>query len=163
MNTTTPLLIDHVRELLTRSVPEVFSTMFTLEARPSEPQNLHALGETLVVASVGFAGAVNGVVYLHVSAPFARLLAGRMLGMADEEFDGEEMIDDAIGELSNMVVGAVKSRLCDDGLACVLTIPLIVRGQNFSVGATGCLDRRLLSFRCGHDDVMLELQMKPAE
>ena len=163
MNTTTPLLIDHVRELLTRSVPEVFSTMFTLEARPSEPRNLHALGETLVVASVGFAGAVNGVVYLHVSAPFARLLAGRMLGMADEEFDGDEMINDAMGELSNMVVGAVKSRLCDDGSPCVLTIPSIVRGQSFSVGATGCSDRRLLGFHCGEGERVLELQMKPAE
>jgi len=163
MNTTTPLLIDQVRELLTLSVPEVFSTMFTLEARPSEPEDLRVTGETLVAATVGFVGDVNGVVYLHVTAPFARILAGRMLGMTEDEFDGDEMIDDAIGELSNMVVGAVKSRLCDDGLACVLTIPLIVRGQNFSVGATGCLDRRLLSFRCGHGDVMLELQMKPAE
>lgn len=163
MNANTPLLIDNVSDLLNSSVTEVFSAMFTLDAAPSEPRDLHSLGETLVVASVGFVGDVNGVVYIHVAAPFARLLAGRMLGMAGEEFDGDEMINDAMGELSNMVVGAVKSRLCDDGSPCVLTIPSIVRGQNFSVGAAGCSDRRLLGFQCGEGEVVLELQMKSAK
>lgn len=156
----TPHLVEDVRDLLCSGVGEVFNTMLTLEAAPVEVVDLQASGEALVTASVGFIGAVNGVVYLHVTAAFARKLAGCMLGMADEEFDGDEMINDAMGELGNMVVGAVKSRLCDEGSSCVLTIPSIVRGRGFSVGAAGCSDRRLLGFRCGDGDLVVELSMK---
>lgn len=159
---TTSHLIDDVRDMLGSGVSEVFSTMLTLEPEPADPVDLQALGEALVTASVGFIGAVNGMVYLHVTSVFARTLAGCMLGMADEEFDGDEMINDAMGELSNMVVGAVKSRLCDEGSPCVLTIPSIVRGHGFSVDAAGCTDRRLLGFRCGDGDLVVELLMKPA-
>ena len=160
MDTTTPHLIDEVRDLLNSGVNEVFSTMLTLDAQPAAPHDLHASGETLVAGSVGFIGDVQGLVYIHVTAAFARTLAGRMLGMPEAEIDGDEMVNDVIGELSNMIVGAVKSRLCDSGAPCVLTIPSIVRGQNFSVEPACSSERRLLSFRCGADHVLVELLMK---
>ena len=56
-----------------------------------------------------------------------------MLGISESEVDAGEMVTDAIGELSNMVAGYVKSRLCDSGLPCTLTIPSVVRGQELSV------------------------------
>lgn len=154
--------IDEVYDLLRGSVPEVFGTMLSMNAEPGEPvEFVSNTGEAMVAASVGFVGETTGIVYLHLTAPFARALAGRMLGMEEEEFDGDEMVNDVIGELSNMVVGAVKSRLCDEGLTCALTIPSFVRGTGVSVGATGGPDRRLLGFRCGDGGVVVELLMQP--
>ena len=154
--------IDDVCDLLRGSVPEVFGTMLSMNAEPGEPADyLAAADECMVAASVGFVGEATGVVYLHLTAPFARVLAGRMLGMEEEEFDGDEMVNDVIGELSNMIVGAVKSRLCDEGTACALTIPSFVRGKGISIGATGGPERRLLGFRCGSGGVALELLMQP--
>ena len=154
--------IDEVHDLLRGSVPEVFGTMLSMNAEPGEPADFVSTdGETMVAASVGFVGEANGVVYLHLTASFARVLAGRMLGMEEEEFDGDEMVNDVIGELSNMVVGAVKSRLCDEGSACALTIPSFVRGAKLRVGATGGPERRLLGFRCGEGGIVVELLMPP--
>jgi len=45
-----------------------------------------------------------------------------MRGLADHEIEGNEMIDDLIGGLSNMVVGHIKSQLSDRGMPCVPTL-----------------------------------------
>ena len=44
---------------------------------------------------------------------------------------GDEVVNDAIGELTNMVVGGFKNALCDAGYPCRLTIPSISAGRNF--------------------------------
>jgi len=152
--------IEEVCDLLTSTVPEVLETMFSMEALAMPPGDPQSLGSSLVVASVGFIGDLNGIVHLYLTSAFARVLAAHLLGLADDEFEGNEMIDDAIGELGNMIVGAVKSRLCDEGSPCVLTIPTIVRGDSLRLGATGLTDRRLIGFRCGDDEITLELLMK---
>ncbi len=161
MNTSIPTLIDEVRDSLSAGVSEVFKTMLALEAQPAPARrDWHGPGDTLVAGSVGFIGDVSGVIYMRVTAGFARTLASRMLGLAEAELEGDEMVNDAIGEVSNMVVGAVKSRLCDSGASCVLTIPSIVRGQNFEVEPACSCERRLLGFACGTDYVSVELLMK---
>ncbi|MEO8427696.1 MAG: chemotaxis protein CheX [Verrucomicrobiota bacterium] len=160
MSTPTPNLTDKVLDLLSHSVGEVFKTMLTLEVQPAPTHDLHASDETLVAGSVGFIGDATGVVYIQVTASFARTLAGRMLGLAEAELDGDAMVCDVIGELSNMIVGSVKSRLCDSGAACVLTIPSVVRGKNFKVEPASGSQHRLLGFRCGADHILVELLMK---
>jgi chemotaxis protein CheX len=84
-----------------------------------------------------------------------------MLGLAEAELQGDEMVNDVIGELSNMIVGCAKPRLCDAGAPCVLTIPSIVRGQNFEIEPARRCNRRLLGFRCGVDHLVIELLMEP--
>jgi chemotaxis protein CheX len=162
MPTTNPIPIDEIRQLLMDAVAEVFSTMFNLQPEPADPPRVADPGQMLVAGSVGFIGDVSGVVHLHVSASFARTLACRMLGMAEAEMEGDEMVNDVIGELSNMVVGAVKSHLCDNGMPCVLTIPSVVRGQRLTIEPIRSAERRLLSLRCGEDYFHLELSMKTA-
>jgi len=74
------------------------------------------------------------------------------------------MVTDAIGELSNMVAGYVKSRLCNGGLPCVLTIPSVVRGQQLSVEGSAQVMRRVIGFRnCAHH-LLAEVMLKePAQ
>jgi chemotaxis protein CheX len=69
------------------------------------------------------------------------MITSLLLGIAEAELDTGEMVTDAIGELSNMVVGYVKSRLCDGGWHCVLTIPSVVRGQQLTIECSGTNDR----------------------
>src|SRR5579862_9668527 len=160
MNTITPHPIDEVREFLKSSVSEVFSTMFNMNARLVALRDFRGSDQTLVVGSVGFIGDANGIVYVYVTEPFARTLACRMLGLAESELDGHEMVNDVIGELSNMIVGSVKSRLCDSGVPCVLTIPSIVRGQNLSAEPALASECRLLSILCDTEPILIEILMK---
>ncbi len=153
--------IDEISNLLGLAVGEVFSTMLSLDVQSAEPRSAPST-EPLVAACVGFNGEANGVVTFSLSASFAKTLAGQMLGMAQEEFDGDDMVNDVVGELSNMIVGGVKSRLCDDGMPCVLSIPAIIRGHHFSIAASGKAEHRVVGFQCGDEKIVLELQMKPA-
>ncbi len=161
MTATAPNLTDEVRDLLNGSATDVFATMFSLAAQPVPPKDLRAENEPIVAGSVGFIGDVNGVVYIIVQASFARTLACGMLGLSEADLDGDEMVNDVMGELSNMVVSAVKSQLCDRGLSCVLTIPSVVRGQCLSVEPAKAVDRRRLDFQCGAGHVVVDLQLKP--
>jgi chemotaxis protein CheX len=161
MNTTAPNLIDEMRDSLKSGVGEVFRTMLALEAKPAPVlHGWHALGEPLMAGSVGFTGGANGVVYLHLTARFACTLASRMLGLPEAELQGDEMVNDVIGELTNMIVGGGKSRLCDAGAPCVLTIPSVVRGQHFEIEPACRCNRRLLGFGCGVDYIVVELMME---
>ncbi|HEN21154.1 MAG TPA: chemotaxis protein CheX, partial [Desulfobacteraceae bacterium] len=42
-------------------------------------------------------------------------------------------IHDVIGEVSNIVGGSLKSRFCDSGLPCELSIPSITSGSDFHI------------------------------
>lgn len=160
MNTTTSSLIDEIKDLLQRSVSDVIDTMFGMTAVPGEVQDFRGCNETLVAGSVGFIGDVNGMVYIYVRASFARVLASRMLGLTEADIDGDEMVNDVIGELSNMIVGSVKSRLCDSGAPCVLTIPSIVRGQNLRLEPAGPSDSRVFTMLCDTEAMFVEVIMK---
>jgi len=162
MNVTSPELINEVGDMLTGSVIEVFSTVLTMTAQPVPLTEIRHGDDMLIAGSVGFVGDVSGVVYIYVKASFARTLASRMLGMPEAELDGDELIGDVLGELSNMIVGSTKSRLCDSGAACVLTVPSIVRGQHLSAQPARSTEGLLLSFACENELILLELIMKPS-
>lgn len=160
MNTTTDTRLEEIARLLLDAVPEVFSTMLSIDTAPQSGPPTPALAEEMVAGSVGFIGDVNGVIYLHFTAPFASLIASLMLDMPEPELD-PDLINDTVGELANIIGGSVKSRLCDSGSACSLTIPSVVRGLHFHVNATGCPERRLLPFTCSGSPLLVEIQLKP--
>jgi len=139
-------------DLLTReAVKEVFQSMLSMEVNPEPPTPLTADPDGQIIGSVGFIGEATGIIYLYAGMGFARVITSRMLGISDTEVDAGEMVTDAIGELSNMVAGYVKSRLCNGGLPCTLTIPSVVRGQELSVEGSAQVMRRVIGFRnCTH-------------
>jgi chemotaxis protein CheX len=143
-----------------QAVPEVFLGMLSMElsAEPPAPLPLDAAGQ--IIGSVGFTGEATGIIYLYAGVTFAKVITGRMLGIEEAEVDPGDMVNDAIGELSNMVVGFVKSRLCDAGSACTLTIPSVVRGQQLSVEGSSQVSRRVVGFRSGNHQLVAEVLVK---
>jgi chemotaxis protein CheX len=157
-------MIDQIEDLLKASVTDVFQTMLRMEARviPMTPDAMS--DEPHVAGSVGFIGDLTGVVYIYSTAEFARQVTGSILEMPAAEISGDEMINDSMGELANMVVGGLKSRLVEQGHSCVLTIPSIVRGSHFSIEATSSTTRRVLCFRCQECvNLVVEILIKPPE
>ena len=143
--------MERVDELTRDAVKAVFQSMLSMEVNPEAPSPLEPDPAGQIIGSVGFIGEATGIIYLYASASFARVITSRMLGIAEEEVDEGDMVTDAIGELCNMVVGYVKSRLCNDGLECTLTIPSVVRGQQLSVEGSNQVTRRVIGFRnCTH-------------
>jgi CheY-specific phosphatase CheX len=84
-----------------------------------------------ISGSIGLSGKVNGVVYTAFSPSLGQLVADKILGGSASEQD----VNDVIAELTNMFTGNLKSKLCDLGFNCTLTIPSVVRGDKISISA----------------------------
>jgi chemotaxis protein CheX len=167
---TEPLL----RENITRAIGDVFKTMLaseaTLVAGPevSDQKDWPPIGTSAeaarphVVGTVGFIGDINGLIYLYLDLEFARKATSHMLGMTESEVDeaGDEVINDAVGEITNMTVGSFKNGLCDAGYSCKLTIPSILRGSNFSIEPISSATRQIYYFHCGGQRVVADILMK---
>ena len=118
-------MFDELEELLKAAVGEVFRTMLSFDTR-SIPFDSNAISsEAHIAGSVRFFGDRTGVVYIFLTAAFARTMTGKMLGMSDTEVEGDEMVNAAVGELANMIVGSLKTNLVERDHPCVLTIPSI--------------------------------------
>ena len=152
--------LEVVEELTREAVRKVFQNMVSLEMTPVPDVTLTPDPEGEIMGSVGFIGPTSGVIHLTGGVSFARMMTSRMLGISEREVDSKEMVNDALGELSNMVVGYVKSRLCDLGWSCTLTIPSIVRGQRLTVEGPTQTKRKILGFRSGNYQLLAELLLK---
>jgi len=156
------------QEAITRAVQEVFSTMLGQPAvhtpiGGSEGPAPHNLTSPHVVGTVGFIGALNGLIYLYMAVPFATQCASTMLGMDAAEIAeaGDEAVNDAIGELTNMTVGTFKNQLSDRGFSCKLTIPSILRGSNFQIDSISTATRRTYHFTIDGQSLIADLLMQP--
>ena len=158
------------QETITKAVHEVFSTMIGKTARhvavdkDAAPEALE-LDHPHVVGTVGFIGAINGLIYLYLDVEFAQQCAGNLLGMTPQEIAeaGDETVNDAIGELTNMTVGTFKNQLSDRGFPCRLTIPSILRGSRFRIEPISSATRRIYRFDIGGRPLTADLLMQPGE
>lgn len=166
---------DLIRENINRAVSDVFKTMLgrlpkltsareQSIAQPWPPLMPAPEGgaRPQVVGTVGFIGDANGLIYLYFDLAFARLCTCHLLSITDKELDreGDEAINDAIGELTNMTVGSFKNGLCDAGYPCMLTIPSILRGSNFCIEPISTATRQIYYFDSGGHRVVADILMK---
>lgn len=149
-----------VERRLTESLPSIFDKMLNLPvaADPTPAPIRSDDGE--IIGTVGFTGKATGSIHLHATVSFGRVIVGRMLGFEPQDVDTGEMLNDAFGELCNMVVGNVKSHLCDEGFPCTLTVPSIIRGEELVFRGTTEAEQRLLPFRSGDHTLLVGLFIK---
>jgi len=143
-----------------KAVSDVFSTMLSLSAEPLQSDASGPLADNeKYMGQVGLAGKVAGAVCLTFSKELATFLAGSMLGLEPEEIGSDE-VRDVIGELCNMVGGNIKSRLCDMGYTCALTIPSITSGKDFNFQPLKDPIHRSYTFKTNDFLWLLELYLK---
>lgn len=130
----------------TNSTRSVFHTMLSMDVSVSEANSSLELSGSKVVGCVGFAGDVVGNICIHVPNHFARVMTAAMLGMEVDEVEDDEEINDVIGEVSNMVGGDMKSKLCDAGFPCVLSIPNVTSGSDFKIESKGWMRHEKIAF-----------------
>ena len=152
-----------VKKLILDTVTEVFDTMLSMEVALNESVSRSSIEGQRTVGSVNFAGDITGIINIHVSNTFARHMTASMLGMALEEIEGQEEINDLIGELGNIIGGSLKSTYTDIGMICELSTPSITNGSDFLIEALNMTSYDRLAFRCQDFDLFVELGLKVAE
>ncbi len=115
-------------KVLIESAREVFETMVFMDlAEATEPdQNVEGWA---LLGSITFKGSLEGCLAICCSIPCAQAIAKNMLGIDTTEQLTEEDTCDAIGEIANMVMGSVKSRLLETVGNLEVSIPSVVSGR----------------------------------
>lgn len=115
-------------------VAEIFGIMFGLETAVVQPRDVspdtpEADERTAVV---GFSGAMRGSCQIRMTSQAARSIASAMLGGAPIE-EGDDSINDALGELCNMLAGGWKNGAPGLSSECALSPPTVITGRSYKV------------------------------
>lgn len=155
-----------IEESAIRSVENVFQTMIHEEIKYLRRMNddavSHGSEASEVMGCVGFAGDINGLVYLRFSKVFALHATTRVLGLPEQDVidAGPEVVSDAVGELANMAAGGFKNVFCDLGHPCMLTLPTVVSGDHLAVTTVKDASRHVFLFESRGQRVIVDVQMK---
>lgn len=123
-------MIDEIclNEAVLAGAKEIFETMIFVNLEKSSEQDDIIEGDSLL-GSITFKGGLEGCFAICCSVPCAKTIALNMLAMDPSEELSEAEISDAIGEVTNMVMGGIKSRILDAVGNIEVSIPIVTRGQ----------------------------------
>jgi len=145
--------------MMEASMRDVFSMMMKSSVKQHEIEQNGAIkqkvdevfgpDQPLVVANIGFGGEVFGFVYVYLTPETALFLSRRMLSGIDQDVDEseQEIMNDAVGEFTNIAIGGFKNQLSYMGYPCDLTIPSILRGKGISVESVSGCKRMIFHFK----------------
>ena len=107
------------------------------------------------MATVAFAGHRRGLVAIHSSIDAARNIACAMLGIPEDEINGE--IPDAMGEVANMVAGTFRNKLAAIEPASAIAVPTVTIGSDFSTTYLSAVRRARCPFEMEGQPISVEL------
>ena len=156
-------LHDSIAEFLIRSARDVFSTMLgselsggevTVETTASEPNDG-------VVSFIGIAGSWAGTGSLTCSPAMACRICTAML-MTEAPSVNEDVLD-AVAEITNMIIGSVKTDLEGELGPLGLSIPTVVFGRNFKTRSAGTTEWIHVRFLWDEDPLLIKMCLAPSE
>ena len=127
-----------LKDVLLEGAREVFETMVFMaveESSPSAPAGgapqatSSGIGEPTLLSTITFKGRLEGCLGFCCGQTCARTIAASMLGMEAWDSLGDSDVSDALGEIANMVLGAVKSRIQKEVGGIEVSIPSVVEGR----------------------------------
>ena len=124
LSITDTLTLDH-------SVEEVMGLMLGVPVSVAQDTATPESDSVTLTAVIGLAGALSGAYTVLVPAEAAMQMT---TGMAGIEFTTvDETVIDGLGEITNMLAGAWKSKIPSLNSACLLSVPTVVTGTQYEV------------------------------
>ncbi|MBN2232190.1 MAG: chemotaxis protein CheX [Deltaproteobacteria bacterium] len=110
----------------------VLKTMAFVPSKPNKPyikKDATAKGD--ITGVIGLSGDHEGSLSISFSFPCIKGIIENMLGEVHDELNSE--VNDAVGELTNMICGDARKRLEKDSITLKAGIPTIIAGKNHTV------------------------------
>lgn len=145
---------------LVEATSEVFETMVFRSLVAGLPIFDGRQPVASVVGAVRFLGSLSGTVSFYSSDEAARDIAGALLGISPDDAGNE--VPDAVGEITNMIAGALRGKLAQVGETLMITPPSVTRGTDFSAQHFNVASRVLCPFAMGEREVYVELILQSA-
>lgn len=123
-------MIDSIcmNSVLLASASEVFETMIFMDLEQCFDEQQNIAGDSLL-SSITFKGDLNGCLTICCSTDCAKSIGINMLGMDPEEQISREGTYDALGEVANMVMGSVKTKIQQNTGNISVSIPVVISGR----------------------------------
>jgi len=146
---------------LAQALEKVFQTMLSLKLETVNRAGVPEVSGEHILGTIGFSGKAVGRVFLRMSRPSARRIAGAILGVDPATLTDVSEINDVIGEVLNIMTGNFKSNLCDAGLDCRLQTPEVKLTSDFETPTVrgGGLER--MAFKCGDIVLFIDVTVNP--
>ena len=148
-----------ISEKIIEATSEIFSSMVMMEITVNgEIRHSMAPLTNSITGVIGLAGTHKGVLAMHFPNSVAMAITGSFLGMDVEEVN--EDVEDAVGELANMLGGSVKSILSDKGRDIDLSLPTVISGASYDFQPTREVERLVIDFHCDAGEFVVELELE---
>lgn len=152
---------DHLVKIVRDATNEVFSTMLGSElgqcdayvdtASPPAGDGIHSF--------VGLAGSWVGTGSISCTSAFACKISSQFL-MAEYTSVNEDVLD-AIAEITNMIIGNVKTFLEVDLGPMGLSIPTVIFGRNFASRTVGTFEWTVVPFELEGERIHIQICLAP--
>ena len=152
-------LADVIANSIRRAVVDVFSTMLHADVYPTEGSSLNAESNEGIVSFVGLIGAWSGTGSLRCSPALGCRLCSRMLETEITAITDEVL--DTIAELSNMIIGTLKTDLEPYLGHLRLSTPTVVFGRNFQTKTAADSDWVIQYFQTDGEDLLVRVCLAP--
>jgi len=117
-----------LKDVLLDSAKEVFESMVFMALEESEGDPPETTDITLL-GTITFTGDLEGCLTVCCAMPCARTISANMLCMDSPDELSDADVIDAMGEICNMVMGSVKTRVQDYVANITISIPSVVQGR----------------------------------
>jgi chemotaxis protein CheX len=152
-------LVD-VTEKLIESTIEIFTGMVMMDVSTTgEPSDMLKPLTNSITGMVGLAGTHKGVLAVHIPKAVATAITTNFLGVEVDEIN--EDVEDAIGEIANMLGGNLKTILSDKGKDIQLSLPSTISGDEYNFSSHADVDRLIIAFTAPDGEFFVEVELEP--
>ena len=148
-----------ISDKIIESAIEIFSTMVMMEIAVNGDfqKSCQPLNDS-ISGVIGLAGTHKGVLAIHIPSKVAMAITGSFLGMDVDEMNAD--VEDAVGELANMLGGNVKAILSEKGRDIDLSLPSTIIGKHYDFQPTREAERIVIPFACAAGEFVIDLQLE---
>jgi len=144
---------------IVEATQEIFTGMVMMEiSLDGEPLAEIGTMKNSITGMVGLAGTRKGMLAVHFPNSLALAITTSFLGMEVEEMN--EDVQDAIGEIANMLGGNVKTILSDKGRDIQLSLPSTISGEEYTFMSQNEVDQIVLPFKAPAGVFFVELELE---
>jgi CheY-specific phosphatase CheX len=117
-----------ISDSIWKSASETFATMIFLPIEKSDDAADQGDAESSLICTITFTGPLQGVFAIRCSAVTAEKIARAMLMSEPDDDLCEADVCDALGEVTNMVLGGIKTRIAETVGEIHISIPSVIKG-----------------------------------
>jgi len=148
-----------IRDQIISSTVEIFTSMVMMDVKVADKKDASQKKlENTITGVIGLAGTHKGVLAIHFPYQVAFAITSNFLGMDIAELN--EDVEDAIGEIANMLGGNVKSILSENGRDIDLSLPSTISGKEYGFQSSKTADKTVISFETDVGEFLVELQLE---